>query len=545
MLRRLLFAVSALTAVTRAEDVFEPDDFDIAKALLDRGVDTATIPELQNVQDHPSRQLPHVACSLACNALDNIYGTDQLLKSDNAEFIAFNSGYWSQQQALAKPACVFRPENADAVSVVVLISRLTTCPFAVKSGGHAAFTGGSNIPDGITVDFSRMNEVKLSEDKKIASVQPGNTWSRTYAELAKDDMVVIGGRVQNIGVGGLTTGGGISFFAGLHGWAVDNVASYEVVTAQGSIVTASPDSNPDLYWALRGGGNNFGIVVRFNYEAYPLPGNEIWGGTKQYMEPAFPAVIEAWHNTVNNAPSDPNAGGWCAFILYNNTPIVGQELYYTRPDGNNATIFDEYKPIQPMISDTTQNRNLVDYTVSLQVVQPYGLRELYAVITIKNDYELLLFAKDVFFEKIPDAANAPGSLPVLIFQSISVPILEKMQKNGGNPLGLKVEDGPFMMVQMSVWWADAKDDDLIYKSTSDILGAIKAESKSRGKDADYVYMNYAAPFQDVIAGYGEENKNKLKDIAKKYDPKMVFQELQPGYFKLDRAAMPDSPYFKW
>lgn len=65
MLRRLLFAVSALTAVTRAEDVFEPDDFDIAKALLDRGVDTATIPELQNVQDHPSRQLPHVACSLA------------------------------------------------------------------------------------------------------------------------------------------------------------------------------------------------------------------------------------------------------------------------------------------------------------------------------------------------------------------------------------------------------------------------------------------------------------------------------------------------
>lgn len=102
---------------------------------------------------------------------------------------------------------MFRPENADAVSVVVLISRLTTCPFAVKSGGHAAFTGGSNIPDGITVDFSRMNEVKLSEDKKIASVQPGNTWSRTYAELAKDDMVVIGGRVQNIGVGGLTTGG--------------------------------------------------------------------------------------------------------------------------------------------------------------------------------------------------------------------------------------------------------------------------------------------------------------------------------------------------
>ncbi|KAF4556444.1 FAD-binding domain-containing protein 54 [Elsinoe fawcettii] len=535
----------ALVAFARAEDAFEPEDFDVAKALLDRGVDTAAIPDLVNIQDHPSKQLPNVPCSLACRALDKIYGSDQLLQADNVEYTAFTNGYWSKQQSDADPACVFRPENAEAVSVQILISRLTTCPFAVKSGGHAAFVGGSNIPGGITVDFSRMNEIKLSEDKKIASIQTGNTWSRVYAELAKDDVVVIGGRVERIGVGGLTTGGGISFFSPSHGWGVDNVASYEVVTAKGDLVTASPTENTDLYWALRGGGNNFGTVVRFNYETYPLPNNELWGGTRQYVEPAFPAVIQAFHNMVENAPSDPGAGGWSAFVLYNGTRIVGQELYYGRPDGNNASIFREFEGIDYMISDTTQNRKLVDYTISLQSVQPYGLRELFSVVTVKLDYELLVFAKDVFFEKIPDAAKAAGSLPVLVFQTITIPILEQMKKNGGNPLGLTVEEGPYIIIQISAWWTDPNDDDLIYRSASDILGAIREESKARGKGADYLYMNYAAPFQDVIASYGEENKKKLKEIASKWDPKNVFQDLQPGYFKLDRAAMPDSPYFQF
>ncbi|PNS14744.1 hypothetical protein CAC42_1766 [Sphaceloma murrayae] len=539
MFRRLCFGFFALSAAIRAEDPFEPEDFDITGALLNRGIDVDTIPDLHNLKGDISQQLPQ------CRALDQIYGTDQLLQSNNQEFVAFTNGYWSKQQSDTQPACVFRPDDADAVSVVILISRLTTCPFAVKSGGHAAFVGGSNIPGGITVDFSRMQEIELSADKKIASVQPGNTWRRTYSELAKDDVTVIGGRVERIGVGGLTTGGGISFFSPLRGWAIDNVASYEVVTASGRIVEASPAANSDLYWALRGGGPNFGIVTRFNYEAYPLPNNELWGGTKRFLEPAFPDVITAYHNFVANAPSDPNAGGWCAWIVYNGTRIVGQELYYARPDGNNASIFNEFNAIEPVIGDSTENRNLVDYTISQQSTQPYGLRELFSVITIKLDHELLTFAKDIFFDKIGPAAAAEGCLPVLVFQAITLPILEKMKKNGGNPLGLTVDEGPYVTVQISVWWIKPEDDDLIYRSASDILEAISLVSKSRGKHASYVYMNYAAPFQDVIASYGAENKQKLMKIASKYDPKRVFQELQPGYFKLDRAAVPDSPYFRF
>lgn len=90
---------------------------------------------------------------------------------------------------------------------MVLISRLTQCPFAAKSGGHAAFPGASSIEGGITMSFEDMNKIEVSADKKTASVEPGNTWGTVYEHLADYEVVAVGGRVYNIGVGGLTLGG--------------------------------------------------------------------------------------------------------------------------------------------------------------------------------------------------------------------------------------------------------------------------------------------------------------------------------------------------
>lgn len=117
------------------------------------------------------------------------------------------SGYWSNQQAEVDPYCVFLPSSSVQVAVALLLSRLTQCPFAVKSGGHAAFAGASNIQGGITVNFAKLNEIALSSNKKIASVGPGNTWYHVYKALEPENLTVIGGRVAAIGVGGLTLGG--------------------------------------------------------------------------------------------------------------------------------------------------------------------------------------------------------------------------------------------------------------------------------------------------------------------------------------------------
>lgn len=136
-----------------------------------------------------------------------VYGSDSVYYQGEASFSNFTGGYWSDAQQHVNPRCIFKPSKAQDVSVVVLLSRLTQCPFAAKSGGHAAMVGASSIEGGITVSFANMNNISLSRDKKIASVGPGNVWGHVYEAMAKSDLTVIGGRLFNIGFGGLTTGG--------------------------------------------------------------------------------------------------------------------------------------------------------------------------------------------------------------------------------------------------------------------------------------------------------------------------------------------------
>ena len=112
--------------------------------------------------------------------------------------------------------------------MLVLLSRLSQCPFAVKSGGHSAFAGAATIEGGITVSFENLRDIKLSSDKKTVTVQPGNDWASVLTALSTTGVTVVGGRLGDIGVGGLTLGGGISFLSNEYGLACDNVASFDV-----------------------------------------------------------------------------------------------------------------------------------------------------------------------------------------------------------------------------------------------------------------------------------------------------------------------------
>jgi FAD/FMN-containing dehydrogenase len=162
-----------------------------------------------------------------------------------------------------RPKCFAQPHSASDVSKIILLAKETQCKFAVKSGGHAAFDGASNIQDGITIDLQLLNELSINEDKTITRIGPGNRWIDVYEYLTPLGVSVVGGRDAEIGVGGLTLGGGISWYSGRYGWAADGVRNYEVVMADGEIREVSLESYPDLYWALRGGGNNFGVVTRY------------------------------------------------------------------------------------------------------------------------------------------------------------------------------------------------------------------------------------------------------------------------------------------
>lgn len=479
--------------------------------------------------------------AIQCASLDLLYPKN-LIQDDEASYDQFTGAYWSTQQAEVNPYCIFKAPTATSISVAILISRLTQCPFAAKSGGHAAFVGASNIEGGITISLENLNQIQIASDRKTVAVGSGNKWAQVYSTLAKSDLTVIGGRVAPIGTGGLTTGGGISFFSNLYGWACDNVAAYDVVLASGIQTTATPTKNADLYWALRGGGNNFGIVHTFHYEAISLPGNQMWGGNKIYLENDFNGLSKAFANYVANSASDPNAGQWIAWLNNQGTKLASTEFWYAKPNGANAAIWQPYSNLTA-IADTTKNVRLADYTVELDASNPNGLRETYYGLTVKiSSPEMLDIARNIFFEEQPAVANVRGANPVLIYQGITANQIKHMSKNGGNPLGLN-PSSPVYLMHVACWWEDAKDDDTVYAMISKVLTRVKAEAKKRNANSDYIYMNYASLYEDVIRGYGQANQKKLQSIGKKYDPQQVFQKLQPGYFKLDKAPQVDKRYF--
>jgi hypothetical protein len=441
------------------------------------------------------------------------------------------SYFWSQQQQVPKPECIVKPEKSIDVSTVVLLSRLTQCPFAVRSGGHAAFSGASSVDGGMTVTFERMKDITLSQDKKIAAIQPGNLWYDIYTNLQNDSLAVVGGRVSAIGIGGLTTGGGISYFANEYGWACDNVASFEVVTASGLIVNASPTHFSDLYWALRGGGNNFAIVTKFNLETF-AHGPQMFGGQRRFFNTSFPAAIDAFVNLGVNSANDTKAAQFIAITLNaaSGTKVAIAELEYADPVAEPA-IFEEYRKI-PAFSDTTKLDTLAYFTQQLNVSNPKGYRETFWTASSKLDREMVQFVFDVSFEEFAKIRDVQGIVPANTLQIITVPQLTQMQKKGGNALGLKPADGPIFLINLSTRWDKTEDDDRVMQANANVVRRMEEEAKRRDMVNDYLYMNYASQYQDVIGSYGDSTE-RLKSVAKKYDPTAVFQKLQPGYFKLD------------
>lgn len=302
------------------------------------------------------------------------------------------------------------------------------------------------------------------------------------------------------------------------------------------IVTASEISYSDLYWALRGGGNNFGLVTKYNLYTIPCP--EMYGGARIFLQTEFKEVVNAFINVINNASVDGHAQQYVAFLQNNGTNLASAELTYTLNVAD-PEIFKQYRSI-PAVSDTSSSKTLVQYVEYLETDNPFGLREVYWPITVHMDEDFLNWIVDTFYSMIPQVAHVSGVMPVIIYQGITEPILKKMTNYGGNALGLEASTGPIILMHVSCWWTNESDDNTVYEFINSFWDKVIAQAKSLGVDNDYIYMNYASMFQNPVAGYGDANKALLKKIAKKYDPKAVYQTLQPGYFKLNGAPVTGS-----
>jgi FAD/FMN-containing dehydrogenase len=195
-----------------------------------------------------------------CTQLTAISGLDVAFPNSSL-YAATESAYWSVQEALLAPLCIAKPSSSqDVASIIEAITNQDYCPFAIKSQGHAPASGFANIENGITIDLAQLSAITTNEDASVARIGTGASWLDVYAHLDTLNKTVAGGRNGGVGVGGLTLGGGISYFSPQAGFTCDSVINFEMVLASGRLVSANATSRPDLFRALKGGLSNFGVV---------------------------------------------------------------------------------------------------------------------------------------------------------------------------------------------------------------------------------------------------------------------------------------------
>jgi FAD/FMN-containing dehydrogenase len=174
------------------------------------------------------------------------------------------------------PRTRFQPSSAEDVAAAIGFAREHGLLLSIKGGGHN-IAGTSIAEDGLTLDMSRMRDTTVDPDAKLAHVGPGCLLQDVDRATQEPGLATVLGFISEVGVAGLTLGGGLGYLVRRFGWTVDNLEEVEIVTADGQIRTANRDENADLFWALRGGGGNFGVVTRFTFRLHEI-GPTVYGG---------------------------------------------------------------------------------------------------------------------------------------------------------------------------------------------------------------------------------------------------------------------------
>lgn len=199
----------------------------------------------------------------------------------------------------ATPAVIVRPLNSQDIAAAIKFAAVHSLEISVRSGKHSV-AGFSTNNDGLVIDMSALNKVEILDAAAgLVRLESGALWGDVANELGKHKLAISSGDTSTVGVGGLTLGGGIGWMVRKYGYAIDSLVGAEVVLADGSVVHASATENPDLFWALRGGGGNFGVVVSFDFKAHTQ--GQVTANTLMYTPENLKQTITNWRDAMRAA----------------------------------------------------------------------------------------------------------------------------------------------------------------------------------------------------------------------------------------------------
>lgn len=386
---------------------------------------------------------------------------------------------------------------------------------AVRGGGHNV-AGTAVCDGGLVIDLSQMRAVHVDPAQQTARVQPGASWGDMDKETQLHGLATPGGQASPTGVAGFTLAGGMGFLRRKWGLACDNLISVEIVTADGQVVTASQTEHPDLFWAVRGGGGNFGIVTAFEFRLHPL-GPEVFGAVAVYPFAEAPAVLRAWRDFVLTAPHEVT----CDALVWGMPPFpdVPAEMHwapvvilvamYAGPAEEGERILQPVREMGTPIGDMSARQPYVAMQSDLDALFADG----------QHYYWKSLFANhlsdEVIDQVIAAAADKPSPQTLFALRSLGGAMGQVPEEATayGN------RDALFNISIDSTWQDPTRDDEMIAWTRA--TWANLRELTDGG-----VYLNFAGfgEENDILAraAYGS-NYDRLTDVKHRYDPANLFR----------------------
>ncbi|KAJ5288198.1 oxidoreductase FAD-binding protein [Penicillium angulare] len=486
-----------------------------------------------------------------CQALLEKLGSDLVLLPDSTQYQASNKAYFANQQSELHPYCIVTPRTAQEVSTILTTvlpffrtsdtaQPFKYCPIAIRSGGHFYFAGTSNVDNGITIDLRALNNIELRSDQNVVSIGPGAKWGDVYSILDPLHLIVAGGRAAQVGVGGLTLGGGISYFSPRYGWTCDSIVRAEIVIADGSVITVDEDHREDILIALRGGGSNFGIVTSFDMRVYSQ--GLVFGGMVYHpietIDEQLKAVSEISSETFEDGFArgyDVNASLITSFgYAGKRGSAVVNSMVYTdtssTKEGEEFSIPEVYKSILelPQRSSTLRVAPLREITIEQGSFSPDGRRQLSVVTTHDTTVAMLQATYNRWHNSLGSIRDIPG-----IVWSISLqPLPAAIYQGRKNAMGLAETNKSLIITLLSASWDNTQDDEKVEEAARALSVGIDDDARQLDAYHPYVYPNYAAEWQDPIASYGAEAVEKLRRVSREVDPEGVFRKIVPRGFKI-------------
>ncbi len=403
-----------------------------------------------------------------------------------------------------RPAFIVRCAGIADVIQAVHFVRDNHLLVSVRGGGHN-ITGYAVNDGGMVIDLSQMKGVRIDMAKRTARAEAGLTWGEYFHEIQAFGLASTGGVVSTTGISGLSLGGGLGWLMGKHGLTCDCLLSADMVTADGRFVTASATENSDLFWGLRGGGGNFGVVTSFEFQLYPV-GPTVLGGMVIYPMAQAKEVLRFYREYARSCPDELTA--WAALMTSpEGDPVVAILVNYMGDIAEGERLAEPVRKFGAPVADTIGPMTYCELNSMLDEAFPYGTVQRYWKSSFLKD-----LGDEVIDILVDGASNMLSPMSMVGFFHVHGTAARVGAEE--TAFGLREDQWDYDIISQ---WTDPTETDMHIKWTRDFFNRMEPFASG-------VYVNHldAEEADRIPEAYGT-NYERLLALKNKYDPTNVFR----------------------